>query len=746
MPPSRVILPLGALALLLSVQLAAAPAAPHPLSERGVENLVAFARLLALVRYFHPSDAAAEADWNRVAVAGVEAVEGAEEPETLARALEGFFRPVAPTLRVYPRGRRPEAPPELRPPAAGGPVRLVMWRHYGAKASSSAKIFSSERIDNRSFPGSATLAQAIDAGPLRGRRMRLQVFARAEMGDTGTARLGLRVLRPGGQTGFFQEVELRSPSWRAYEIAGEVAPDAERIVAALLIAGGGRVWLDDVSLEPGVAAFGNPGFETGEEGRQPPWWIFPYESIRAGYHLALRRGSACHQGSCAEIAAGPIATPPFPRPDEALEADLGAGVAAALPLTLWVDDRGTLPHPAPAAPPPPWSAIAPEPDTRASRLAAVALLWGTLHHFHPELDPTAEDWRAALPAALAAAAEAPDREAFRRVLRRLAVPLRDDKANFIAHGQDPEPRFLPVAWEWVEDRLVITGAAPGVGGLRPGDVVAALDGRPAAEAVAEAVALSSGATPESRRWTALDLLAAGPPGSRATLTIERPGSAPFEAVLSRDSAWGAVAGTPLLPVAEPRPGVVYVDLGRISQEEFQALLPRLAAARGLVFDLRRGANISNDFLSHLTDRTAVSSNFQVPVVLRPDRQDIEWLTTVWNKDPREPRLRARAAFLLDGRSSGYAETFLDMIEHYRWAALVGERSGANNGSVNRATLPGGWRAVWTGQRTLKHDETPLHGRGITPTVPVTRTLRGIAEGRDEQADKAVDIVASAEQR
>jgi C-terminal processing protease CtpA/Prc len=739
MPPSRFILPLGALTLLLSVQLAASP---HPLSQCGVENLAAFARLLALVRYFHPSDAAAEADWNRVAVAGVEAVEGPEDAAALAGALEKFFQPMAPTLRVYPRGRRPETPGDLRAPAAGRPVRLVMWRHYGARASSKSKIFSSERIDDRTFPGSATLAQAVDAGPLRGRRVRLRAFAKTEAGEKGTARLGLRVLRPGGETGFFQEVELRSPSWRAYEIAGEVDPDAERIVAALVMAGGGRVWLDDVSLEPGGAAFGNPGFETGEEGRQPPWWIFPYDSIRAGYHLALRRGAACHQGACAEIAAGPIATPHFPRPDEVWEADLGAGVAAALPLSLWADGQGTLPPPSPAAPPLPWSAADPGPDTRAARLAAVALHWGTLHHFHPVLEADGEDWRAALPAALAAAAEAPDRETFRRVLRRLAVPLRDDKANLVAHRDDPEPRSLPVAWEWVEDRLVITGAASGAGGLRPGDVVVALDGRPAAAALAEAVTLSSGATPESRRWAALDLLAAGPPGSRATLTIERPGSAPFEATLSRDSAWGAVAGTPLPPVAEPRPGIVYVDLGRISEEEFQPLLPRLTAARGLVFDLRRGSNVSNDFLSYLTGRTAMSSNFQVPVVLRPDRQGTEWLTTVWNKDPREPRLRAPAAFLLDGRSSGYAETFLEMIEHYRWGALVGERSGANNGSVNWAGLPGGWHAVWTGQRTLKHDETTLHGRGIIPTVPATRTLRGISEGRDEQAERAVEIVST----
>src|ERR1700709_2743644 len=89
----------------LCPQPGAAVEPPRPLSERGVANLTAFARLLALVRFFHPSDAAAAADWNRVSVAGVGAVEGAADSTALARALEDFFRPLAPTLRVSTKGK-----------------------------------------------------------------------------------------------------------------------------------------------------------------------------------------------------------------------------------------------------------------------------------------------------------------------------------------------------------------------------------------------------------------------------------------------------------------------------------------------------------------------------------------------------------------------------------------------------------------------------------------------------------------
>ena len=69
--------------------------APRPLEGRGLQNLVAFTRLLGYVRHFHPSDQAAGADWDRLAVEGMRAMERAKDPDELARRLEEFVRPVA---------------------------------------------------------------------------------------------------------------------------------------------------------------------------------------------------------------------------------------------------------------------------------------------------------------------------------------------------------------------------------------------------------------------------------------------------------------------------------------------------------------------------------------------------------------------------------------------------------------------------------------------------------------------------
>ncbi len=733
------------LALLLSP--AAVGQGSPPLSERGLANLVAFTRLVSLVRFFHPSDEAAAADWNRVAVAGVEAVESARDAEALAAVLESFFQPLAPSLRVFPSGSRPVPAPELTAPAEGAGLRIVAWRHFGGRFGGRSKIYRSERIDSVSPLGFGTLAQAVAAEPFRGRRVRLRARVRTALEPGGRAELGLRVDRAGGEPGFFERARLDSGVWTEAGIEGEVAADAEQIAVILVLTGGGRAWIDEVSLAGAdggpTVALANPGFEIGEPGRQPRGWAFPYESISAGYHLVLRRGEPCFRGGCAEVASDAIATPRFPSPDESPVVELGGGVAALVPRTLYADERGTLPHrpavPAESPPARPWDGVDAQADTRAARLAAVALAWGIAQHLHPWLDTSSPEWAVALPAALARAAEAADREAFSAALERLLVPLSDLRATVRLRGHEPSAR-LPVAWDWVEGRLVVTGVE-GVGEVRVGDLVTTLDGRPAEQVVMEREARTSGRAAAARRAAALEHLAWDGPGSEVRLGLERAGSGPLEVSLPRREELLQVPDTSWPAVAEPRPGVLYLDLRRLAQPEVEALLPRLVEARGVVFDLRGDTEVSTVLLSHLARNTAASSNWQVPVVLQPDHAGLEWLTSFWKIEPREPHVPARLAFLVDARAAGYTETLLAMIEHYRWGELVGSPSAGENGTPNWSDLPAGCRFLWTGQRVLKHDGSPFHGVGARPTLPAARTLAGLAAGRDEVLERALDAVS-----
>jgi uncharacterized protein (TIGR03437 family) len=120
------------------------PEASRTATTNGVNNLAAFAQVLGYVRHFHPSDQSERVDWDSFAAHGVRTVEDAETPQELASRLQTLFDPIAPTVRIFPAGSRPDLPPELRPESTVG-MRLVQWEHYGAGIGSVA-YYRSRRV------------------------------------------------------------------------------------------------------------------------------------------------------------------------------------------------------------------------------------------------------------------------------------------------------------------------------------------------------------------------------------------------------------------------------------------------------------------------------------------------------------------------------------------------------------------------------------------------------------------------
>jgi C-terminal processing protease CtpA/Prc len=414
------------------------------------------------------------------------------------------------------------------------------------------------------------------------------------------------------------------------------------------------------------------------------------------------------------------------------EAILGGGVTARVPLALITDAQGTLPHsqnngeasvrlPGPASG-----------DDRATHLADVILAWNVFQHFYPYFDVVQADW----PGELERSAEA-----FLVTLERMAAALHDGHGHvFLTNG--PQKYRAPLLCAWVENRLAINRVLDAQGQrIERGDVVDSIDGQPAAKAISEAEALISGATPQWIRFRAVDQILLGRPDEPVSLEIEsyREFGAKRHVTLKRIPQSEEQEVRPA-KVAELEPGIFYVDLDRVVGADWAAL-PKLEQARGIVFDMRGYPKMGPVFLQHLTQKPLASAQWHVPIVLRPDRTKIEWEREgEWNLPPSPPYLKAKKAFLIDGRAISYAESCMGVVEYYHLAELVGGPTAGTNGNVNPLSLPGGYRVTWTGMKVIKHDGSRHHGVGIAPTVPVSRTLAGVAAGRDEILERAEQIV------
>lgn len=716
---------------------------PRPLEERGVANLKALARLVGLVRYFHPSDQAARLDWPAWALQAVDEVEKARSDTELVAVISRLLQPVAPTARVFRTG---DPPPPFQPVRAPG-ARPIAWRHYGLGTGTprSQGSFSSRRIGGFERPsGSGGLTWVQDAAPLRGRSFRLTAAARIEPGGAPPeqAALWLRVSDAAGRPLAEERRPIEARAWRDLSISFTVPEEARTILLGAFLAGGGELFLDDVQVVDTESLGRRPladGFETGMSGQIPQGWLVPADTRAAGYRIEVSETQPRSGHRCARIAWEIDVD--LPDPAVPLRADLGGGASLLLPLALFTSQGGTLPHKADAAiesrkP----VGFLPSGRDRTTRLADVILLWAALDHFYPYFDRLDVDWSASLDRTLRVAAQDPDERSFLDTLRRLAADLRDNHAT-VTHESDRADHRLPLLWDRIESRLVVTWVDPLVKEVQPGDVVEQIEGRPADEAIAAIEPLVSGATPAYRLYRSLELLSAGPQGSPRNLVLRR-GDSEFSVTLRTTAPFlgpDRLRGNRPAKVAEIRPGLFYLDLDRIDDKDFEAALPRLVQARGLIFDLRGyPEKISEVVIAHLLSQASPTPGTWTPIRTRPDQPPkLDYLA--WTIRAAPPRLSARTVFLTDARAFSRAETYLEIVREKRLAEIVGAATGGTNGEVNSMDLPGGYSITWTGNRTQKLDGSPLQGVGIQPTLPVKPGFEAVVEGRDAVLEKAIDL-------
>ncbi|MBI1851073.1 MAG: peptidase S41 [Planctomycetes bacterium] len=572
---------------------ATAIAPPRALEGRALDNLVAFTRLYGYVRYFHPSSEAASADWKAIAIQSIPKIEGANDPDELARLLEDAVRPVAPTVRIQATGKTPAKSADVGPPAGMDSPSVVSWEYHGMS------------VDNAAAP------------------------------------IYFRTL-------------LRKPA--------------------------------------------------------------PQGQVPEG----------------------------FADPRTPFTADLGGGVSCSVPLALFEADAKTYPRPTETLPGSPAFATG---NDRTTRLADVVIAWNVFQHFYPYFDTVTVDWPASLRTALASAATDRDERAFLDTLRLLVAQLKDGHGN-VAHSSDSRFATPPITWDWIEDRLVITSVNTAEGGtsqFHPGDVIESIDGRKALDVLHDCERRIAGATPQYLRYRALGEAARGDVDSTLILGIRAQKGQPFTIGAKREPSKGNDSWKEPRPknLSELRPGIRYVNLDVIGKEEFSAAVADLAQAKGIVFDLRGyPSRCGTEFLQHLTDKPIQSAYWNIPVARRPDRE--EWTfaeSPRWNLTPLAPQFKGKIAFVTDGRAISYAESCLGIVEAYKLADIVGGPTAGTNGNVNPFTVPGGYTIRWTGMKVLKNDGSPHHGVGIKPTVPVSRTIAGVAAGRDELLEKAIEVVS-----
>ena len=453
----------------------------------------------------------------------------------------------------------------------------------------------------------------------------------------------------------------------------------------------------------------------------------------------------------------------YPAAGEVVNQPLGLGLAAQIPLALYSRDGHTLrPENAPSPESLESALQAVDPSTltatnEALHYTDVIIAWTIFQHFYPYFDVVEVDWDAVLTETLRRAGDDRTPEAFLQTLRWMVAQLGDGHGR-VQHPLEEEKARPPFLVDEVKDKVVIVAVADaeadeGAGGVtdegnacfRRGDVVTSLDGVPSERVLDEAEAYISG-SPQWKRHRALSEFGLGDRGSQAHLTLRRLDKT-LTCTVTRSST-GTLQEARPEPIAELQPGVYYVDLSRAEMAAITAQAPTLAAAKGVVFDLRGYPNSNHEVLRYLTQKPLRSARWEVPEIIYPDGVNLVGYDTPdrWTLPPKAPYFTGKIVFLTDVRVISYAESVMGIVEYYKLGDIVGQPTAGANGNVNPFTLPGDYTIRWTGMRVIKHDGSQHHLIGIRPTVPVERTLEGVREGRDEVLERALDLIEASTSR
>jgi C-terminal processing protease CtpA/Prc len=298
-------------------------------------------------------------------------------------------------------------------------------------------------------------------------------------------------------------------------------------------------------------------------------------------------------------------------------------------------------------------------------------------------------------------------------------------------------------WEWVENELVITYVGDSSLGLRRGDLVKQINGRPAKthfEAVHPLISYGTKGWLDYRANTESLL---GEKGSVMELEVVR--ATGEKANVKTTRSLTLMQYNAMRPAEDSikmlRDDVAYLNIGKASMKAINEALPQLKKSRLIICDLRGYPNGNHEFLTYLLKEKDTSTRWmQVAHTIYPDRENIaDWQHFGWSMTPAKTHLDAKVIFLIDGQAISYAESYMGFVEHYQLATIIGQPTAGANGNINPFTLPGGYTISWTGMRVVKHNGSTHHTVGIQPHIRVEKTIKGVQEGRDEFLEKALEV-------
>ncbi|MDX1539179.1 S41 family peptidase [Arsukibacterium sp.] len=383
------------------------------------------------------------------------------------------------------------------------------------------------------------------------------------------------------------------------------------------------------------------------------------------------------------------------------------------------------------------------------RLLAVFRLWNIIHYYSPYRDLTEQPWPQALDTAISDVIAASDETQYLLALATFISAIDDTHTqlwpnqNSTALADYIGRNIAPAEVRFIEDKPVVRLVYDAESALQVGDIITHIGGKPVAERLAYLRPLAA-ASNEPTRYRQFAWMLLHDNAGQLDLKIERAGQAMQLTVplverssLQRQFGYYNVGDTAYQILPD---NIGYVRLDKIAEVDLEQMMQQLADTKGLVIDIR---NYPSDFVVYSLGKYLYPQPYPFAkfTQIQPSNPgQFNWAEPIQVGSENPDYYKGKVAILIDEHSQSQSEFTTMAFRGAPKARVIGSTTSGADGDFSSIVLPGGHYTALSGIGVFYPDGTPTQRIGIVPDIEVKPTIAGIAAGRDEQLEAAIEYI------
>jgi C-terminal processing protease CtpA/Prc len=386
------------------------------------------------------------------------------------------------------------------------------------------------------------------------------------------------------------------------------------------------------------------------------------------------------------------------------------------------------------------------------RLLSLYRYWNIIQYFFPNKHLIEADWNKVLPEFIPKFAGAADELDYKKAALTLIENIHDTHANIWGNDETLNKwrgvNYAPVGVRFIEEKAVVTEiyeqTAADKAGLKIGDVIEAVGGKKVAQIVGEQLEFSPASNrPTKLRDIAGRLLRTNENTLKITYRRGKISKETLAETLPREKILDKLRsqfGKPIAPFKLISPEIAYLYPGSLKQGEISEIIPKITGTKGLVIDLR---SYPSDFIvfslgEFLVPQPKSFVKFSGGSVENPGLFTFTDELKVGKENKNY--YQGKVVILINETTQSQAEYTTMAFRTAPRAIVVGSTTAGADGNVSQFTLPGGISTMISGIGVYYPNGKETQRVGIVPDVIVKPTVKGVAEGKDEPLEKAIEII------